>query len=787
MLRTYERVVSGRTLRIETGKLAGQANGAVILRYGETVVLATACASPQPREGIDFFPLTIDYEERLYAAGKIPGSFFRREGRPTTEAILAARLTDRPLRPLFPKGFRNDVQIVLTVLSADQENSPDVLGTIGASAALSISDIPFAGPVSAVRVGYVNGEYVIMPTYSQLKESELELIVSSTGDAVMMVEAGATGVTEDVVLGGIRAGHETNLQIIALQNEIVADVGKAKTAVVRPEVAEDLRRDVAQYVEGKLSEILAAVNKEERERSLGERREELLERLGETYAADQILRAFDEKLKQEIRGSVLEKGVRPDGRGLRDIRPISAEVGILPRTHGSGLFTRGETQVLTIATLGSTSEEQRLDTLSPEDTKRFLHHYNFPPFSVGEVRRMGSPSRRDVGHGALAERAIEPVIPAEGDFPYTIRLVTEVLSSNGSTSMASVCGSTLSLMDAGVPIKEPVAGIAMGLMIGEDGKYRILTDIAGLEDAMGDMDFKVAGTAGGITALQMDIKVKGITPEIMGEALAQARDARLEILAKMRETIAESRKELSQYAPRMYRIQIPQKKIGTVIGPGGRVIRSIVEETKCTIDVEDDGTVFIGSTSEEMANRAIEIIQGLTREVEVGTIYTGRVTRITSFGAFVEIMPGKEGLVRISELADYRVPSVEDVVKLGDEIMVMVMEIDNLGRVNLSRRAVLEGGAEAEAGPLPGNERVPVGVPPGPTGGARPHRPGPPEQRRPHNPRPSGPGGPPRGAGDAGPNRPPRRPFGPQRNRPDQRPGPSSGTQPPRAPYGRRR
>ena len=677
MLRTYERVVNGRTLRIETGKLAGQANGAVIIRYGDTVVLATACTSPQPREGIDFFPLTIDYEERLYAAGKIPGSFFRREGRPTTEAILAARLTDRPLRPLFPKGFRNDVQIVLTVLSADQENSPDVLGTIGASAALSISDIPFAGPVSAVRVGYVNGEHVIMPTYSQLKDSELELIVSSTGDAVMMVEAGATGIAEDIVLGGIRAGHEANLQIIAMQNEIVADAGKKKTPVVRPEVAEDLRRDVAKYVEGKLDELLAAVNKEERERSLGERREELLERLGETYAADQILRAFDEKLKQEIRASILEKGVRPDGRGPRDIRAISAEVGILPRTHGSGLFTRGETQVLTIATLGSTSEEQRLDTLSPEDTKRFLHHYNFPPFSVGEVRRMGSPSRRDVGHGALAERAIEPVIPSESDFPYTIRLVTEVLSSNGSTSMASVCGCTLSLMDAGVPIKEPVAGIAMGLMIGEDGKYRILTDIAGLEDAMGDMDFKVAGTAGGITALQMDIKVKGITPEIMGEALAQARDARLEILAKMRETIAESRTELSQYAPRMYRIQIPQKKIGTVIGPGGRVIRSIVEETKCTIDVEDDGTVFIGSTSEEMANRAIEIIQGLTREVEVGTIYTGRVTRITSFGAFVEIMPGKEGLVRISELADYRVPSVEDVVKLGDEIMVMVTEIED--------------------------------------------------------------------------------------------------------------
>ncbi|HUS83334.1 MAG TPA: polyribonucleotide nucleotidyltransferase, partial [Dehalococcoidia bacterium] len=755
------------------------------------------CASDQPREGIDFFPLTIDYEERLYAAGKIPGSFFRREGRPTTEAVLAARLTDRPLRPLFPKGFRNDVQIVVTVLSADQENSPDVLGTIGASTAVCMSSIPFGGPVSAIHVGYIDGEYVIMPTFSQLKDSEIELTVSSTGEAVMMVEAGATGVSEELILGGIRVGHEANQEIIALQNEIIRDVGKEKTPVTPREVGEDVRKEVAKFLEGKLEEIVAGVNREERERALGERREELMERLGETYAAEQLLAAFDERVKQQVRGNILEKGVRPDGRGLKEIRPLSAEVGILPRTHGSGLFTRGQTQALTIATLGSASEEQRLDTLSPEDTKRFLHHYNFPAFSVGEVRRMGSPSRRDIGHGSLAERAIEPVIPGEEEFPYTIRLVTEVLSSNGSTSMASVCGSTLALMDAGVPIKAPVAGIAMGLIKGEDGGYKILTDIAGIEDAMGDMDFKVAGMAGGITALQMDIKVKGITPEIMGEALEQAKEARLEILDKIRETIPESRQELSRYAPRMYRIKIPQAKIGTVIGPGGRVIRSIIEETKCSVDVEDDGTVFIGSTSEEAANRAMEIIQGLTKEVEVGQIYTGKVTRITNFGAFVELTPGgKEGLVRISELADYRVPSVEDVVKLGDEIMVQVIEIDSMGRVNLSRRAVLEGGTEGEPPqppPVP-TERMPVG---GPMSGGRSRRPGGyvPEGRSEQRPprRPSSRPGErqPYGPSEGGTPRPRRRPYGQQGQGRRQEPrqggpgGPGAGPAP-RPPFGRR-
>ncbi|HWQ27856.1 MAG TPA: polyribonucleotide nucleotidyltransferase, partial [Dehalococcoidia bacterium] len=695
--RTFERLLGGKPFIIETGKLAGQANGAVTVRYGDTVALVTATMSPSPREGIDFFPLTVDYEERLYAAGKIPGSFFRREGRPSTEGVLAARLTDRPIRPLFPKGFRNDVQIIITVLSVDREHDPDVLGTVGASAALCISNIPFDGPVAAVRVGYIDGQYVVNPTFSQLKESSLDLVVAGTRDAIMMVEAGAKEVPEDLMLGAIEFGQQQNQILIELQDEMVREIGKPKLEFAAPRVRPEVRDEVAAAMEGRLEEILAAV-KEERQTGLDQRREELKERFADIFGAEEISMALDEVVKQTVRQSILERGVRPDGRGPADIRPISCEVGLLPRTHGSGLFTRGQTQVLNIATLGSIGEEQRLDTLSPEETKRFLHHYNFPPYSVGEARPIRAPGRREIGHGALAERALEPVVPSEEEFPYTIRLVSEVLSSNGSTSMASVCAGTLSLMDAGVPIKAPVAGIAMGLVMGEDGSYRVLTDIAGLEDALGDMDFKVAGTAAGITALQMDIKIKGITLEIMDEALRQAREARLFILEKIRETIPEPRRDLSQYAPRMYRIQIPPDKIGSVIGPGGRVIRSIIDETKCTIDIEDDGSVYIGSPDAAMAQKAIEIIEGLTRDVEVGQIYTGRITRIMSFGAFAEILPGKEGLIHISELADYRVPSVEDVVKVGDEVMVMVTEIDSLGRINLSRRAVLEG---AEPGKVP--------------------------------------------------------------------------------------
>jgi polyribonucleotide nucleotidyltransferase len=774
MSQVHQRTIGDRTLSIEVGKLALQADGAVTVRFGDTVVLVTACASAEPREGIDFLPLTIDYEERLYAAGKIPGSFFRREGRPSTEAVQAGRLTDRPLRPLFPKGYRNDVQVVITVLSADQENDPDILATMGASTALCMSTIPFSEPVSSVRVGYIDDQYVINPTFTQLQKSQLDLVVASTRDAVMMVEAGAQGVSEDVILGAIRFAHEANQEIIALEQEIIAEHGQPKKPFTPEEPGGELRQAVARFAEDRINEIIATLEKDERESAIGERRQELLERLGETYQPELLLAAFDQEIKTEVRTRILRDGVRPDGRNPAEIRPITCEVGILPRTHGSGLFTRGQTQVLAIATLGSTREEQRLDTLSPEEKKRFLHHYNFPPFSVGEVRRIGSPSRRDVGHGALAERAIEPVIPSEEEFPYTIRLVSEVLSSNGSTSMASVCGSSLSLMDAGVPIKAPVAGIAMGLVMGEDGNYKVLTDIAGIEDALGDMDFKVAGTAEGITALQMDIKVKGISLEIMKEALAQAREARLYVLEKMRETISESRGELSRYAPRMYRIQIPAEKIGTVIGPGGRVIRSIIEETKCTIDVEDDGTVNVGSTSEEMANRAIEIIKGLTKDVEVGTIYTGKVTRLLNFGAFVEIMPGKEGLVHISELADYRVPSVEDVVQVGDEIMVMVTEIDSMGRINLSRRAVLEG---ASGPPKP----VGAGVPSG--GGGAPQRRGggyregpPPGARRRGNGRPGG-----------GDRRPPARSRRPDRSFDRSSDRPSGPPPPPRPPYGTRR
>jgi len=785
MPRLYEREIGGRPLAIEAGRLAGQANGAVTVRYGDTVVLVTACVSPQLREGVDFLPLTIDYEERLYAAGKIPGGWFRREGRPSAEAVLAARLTDRPLRPLFPKGFRNDIQIIVTVLSADQENDPDVLAFIGAATALCMSDIPFNTPVSAVRVGYVDGQYVANPTFPQLKESLLDLVVASIKGALVMVEGGARAVPEELMLGAMAFGHEVNQQVIALEEEVVAAEGKPPAVFAPVEVAAGVRDAVAEFFGGRGWEMLAAV-KEEREEALAERRQELLERLGDTYSSEQVLAAFDDALKGQVRQKILQEGVRLDGRLPREIRPISCEVGLLPRTHGSGLFTRGQTQVLTIATLGSLGQEQRLDGLEPEDTKRFLHHYNFPPFSVGEVRRVGSPSRREVGHGLLAERALEPVIPSEEEFPYTIRLVSEVLSSNGSSSMASVCGSSLALMDAGVPIKASVGGVAMGLMMDADGRYVILTDIAGLEDALGDMDFKIAGTPEGITALQLDIKVKGITLEILKKALAQARDARLEILDRMRETISASRPELSRYAPRMYRIQIPQEKIGQVIGPGGRVIRSIIDETKCSIDVEDDGTVLIGSAREEMAQRAIQIIEGLTKDVTIGEIYTGKVTRLTSFGAFVEILPGKEGLVRLGDLAEYRVARPEEVVRVGDELMVMVIEVDQVGRINLSRRAVLEGAPAPEPRPAAGRggrerERVPL------RGGAGPPSGGPPSGGPPRRPRGDGrPSAPPprrQGGGGFRDRRPRESRSWDDRRGPSEPPGPPP---PPRPPQGRR-
>ena len=690
MIEVFEREIGGRTLRVETGKVAGLANGAVVVQYGDTVVLVTAVMSNQPREGIDFFPLTVDYEERLYAVGKIPGGFFRREGRPSTGGTLTARLTDRPLRPLFPKGMRNDVQIVVTTLSADQENDPDILSIIGASTALTISDIPFGGPVSGTRIGYRDGQFLVNPTFAELSDSTLDIVVAGSKDAIVMVEAGASEVSEEVLLEAMRLAQEVNGEVIALQEEMAKKLGKEKSEYISvPPTPDEVKAAVVDLANSKDWNLIGAA-KDGRSQAMRSVRAELIEALGEQYPADQLKAALEEHMKNVVRDSIVNDAVRPDGRKPDEIRPISAEVSLLPRTHGSGLFTRGETQVLTIATLGSMGEQQRLDTLDPEETKRYMHHYNFPPFSVGEARPMRGPSRRDTGHGALAERALFPVIPGEDVFPYTIRLVSEVLSSNGSTSMASTCGSTLALMDAGVPITSPVAGIAMGLIKGDD-KFQVLTDIAGMEDHYGDMDFKVAGTREGVTALQMDIKIKGITYEILQQALARARDARLFILDKMLEVIPEPRTEMSPYAPRMYRITVPQDKIGQVIGPGGRVIRSIIEETKCSVDIEDDGTVFIGSPNEEQAQRAIEIIQGLTKEVELGETYTGTVTRLTGFGAFVEILPGKDGLVRVEDLADFPVSRPEDVVKVGDEVMVMVIEVDSMGRVNLSRRAVLEG------------------------------------------------------------------------------------------------
>jgi len=686
---SFERDVGGRSLSIDSGKLAGQASAAITVRYGDTVVLVTACLGKEPREGVDFLPLTVDYEERLYAAGKIPGGFIRREGRPSQEAILTSRLADRPLRPLLPKGWHNDIQLVVTVLSADQENDPNILAVIGSSAALSISEVQFDGPVSAVSVGYINDELVLNPTLAQLEDSLLDLVVSSTKQAIVMIEAGAREVPEDIIIQAIKLGHEANQGIIELQEQLQGACGKPKMEVPVSEVNPEAVSAISPIVDEKLTQALNIAEKREREQALSNLRQETVESLGESFSEEEILSAFETKVRAEMRSHILDKAQRVSGRSLTEVRPITCEVGLLPRTHGSALFTRGQTQVLTITTLGSIGKEQKLDGLGIEESKRFIHHYNFPPFSTGEVKRIGTTGRREIGHGALAERAILPVLPESEDFAYTIRLVSEVLSSNGSTSMASVCASSLSLMDAGIPIKRAVAGVAMGLITGEDG-YAVLTDIEGTEDAYGDMDFKVAGTTEGITALQLDIKLKGISLEILEKALTQAKEARLFILDVMGQTISSSRAELSRYAPRMLKIMIDPDKIGSIIGAGGKTIRSIIEETKTTIDIENDGTVYIGSPNDEAALRAIEIIQNLTKDVEVGEIYTGKVTRLMDFGAMVEILPGKEGLVHISELAEYRVHRVEDVVKVGDEITVKVIGIDNLGRTNLSRRAVFE-------------------------------------------------------------------------------------------------
>jgi DNA polymerase III epsilon subunit family exonuclease len=855
---TVDTELGGRPLTIETGKLALLAGGAVTVRYGDTVVLGTANRS-EPRPGLDFFPLTVDFEERMYAAGKIPGGFIKRESRPSEAAILAARLTDRPIRPLFPAGYKDDVQVVLTVLSTDQENDPDVIGTIAASAALHISEVPFEGPVAAVRVGRLDGQLVVNPTISEMETSDLDLVVSGTRDAIMMVEAGAKIVPEDVMAEAIMFGHRALQPILDLQEQLRAQVGKPKRLpFLEPGVdsitdfvrrvgvgdefvvvdVETTGRDVknadlleiaAMRVRGQeivdrwstlvdpgrplfgtqihgitqadvvgqpspreaaqrflefagdttivghnvgfdLGFIEAALARDGGEayrfspdryldtwviaresypdqsdsfklpdlaRFLGvvvetshralpdaEATARVLMRLAadvparldrvregieaairaardDKEASERMLDAarqegrvskglFGHLHKTAVRRLILDEGLRMDGRALDEVRPISVEVGILPRAHGSGLFTRGQTQALTVATLGASSDVQRIDTISPEETKRYLHHYNFPPYSVGENRPMRGPSRRDIGHGALAERALIPVLPSQEEFPYVIRLVSEVVTSNGSTSMASTCGSTLALMDAGVPIKAPVAGAAMGLVTGSDGRYAILTDILGKEDAFGDMDFKVTGTAEGVTALQMDIKVRGIGEAIIRDGLAQARTARLFILGKMLEVLPAARTEMSEFAPRIITIKINPEKIREIIGKGGSMIRKIQEETGTEINVEDDGTVEIAAVSGENSRKAIQWIESLTRDVEIGALYLGKVTRIMGFGAFVEILPGKEGLVRIGELADYHVPSVEDVVSVGDEIMVVVTEIDRQGRVNLSRKAAMQ-------------------------------------------------------------------------------------------------
>lgn len=691
MSQTFSCLLSNRSFTIEVGKFALQANGAVVVRYGDTVVLVTACVSREPIEKQDFVPLTVNYEEKLYAAGKIPGSFIRREGRPSEEATLTSRLIDRCLRPLIPKEFNYEIQVIATVLSADKESDPDICALVGASAALTISDIPFSGPVSAVHVGYLDSKLVVNPSLTQMEDSLIDLVVASTKQAIVMVEAGAKESSEEIILEAIQFGHEANQEIIKLQEELQQSHSKAKTATSAKEINPELAKLLLSTVGDKLRQTVEHKEKSQREQAWALVEEEAKQKLADSFTEEEIIPALEAQFRTEARRRILEERRHLDGRQANEIRPISCEVGLLPRAHGSGLFRRGETQVLTVTTLGSTKKEQLLDGLGLEETKRFMHHYNFAPFSTGEVRRVGAPGRREIGHGALVERAIAPVLPAEEDFPYAIRIVSEVLSSSGSTSMASACGSTLSLMDAGVPIKAPVAGIAMGLLSGDDSDYVILTDIEGVEDAYGDMDFKVAGTSRGITALQLDIKLQGIKPQILAESLDRAHQARLEILEKIQQTISASRPELSPYAPRMYKMSINPDKIGSLIGPGGKTIRSIIDETKTTIDVNNDGTVVVGSPDQEAAQKAINMIQDLTREVKVGDIYTGRVTRVLNFGAMVEILPGKEGLVHISELAEHRVPRVEDVVKVGDEVMVKVTEIDNMGRINLSRRAVFEG------------------------------------------------------------------------------------------------
>ncbi|MBG7616894.1 MAG: polyribonucleotide nucleotidyltransferase [Chloroflexi bacterium] len=720
----FECDLYGKKLTLESGKLAGQANGSVLARYGDTTLLANICIGKEPREGIDFLPLTIEYEEKLYAAGKIPGGFIRREGRPSETATLANRLIDRPVRPLLPKQWRREVQIIINVLSVDQENDPTLLALIASSAAISISEMPFLGPISATRVGYIDGKYVVNPTFPEQENSLLNVVVVSTAEEVVMLETEANEIAEDIVFGAIKEGFEANKVVLSLQQELIKVCGKEKYAVPEIAVNEELEKAVSDALGDSLDEALEQPVKTEYLEALNVLKKELTQKLGEDYEKADIAKSFDKNVKRVVRANTIDKGQRVSGRKIDEIRPLSSEVGLIPRVHGSGLFSRGITQVLNIVTLGPLNKAQPIDGLGDDKSKAFIHHYNFHPYSTGEVRRIGSVGRREIGHGALAEKAILPILPEQNEeFPYAIRLVSECLSSSGSTSMASVCSSSLSLMDAGVPIKRPCAGISIGLMTAEDGRFVTLTDIEGMEDFYGDMDFKVAGTTEGITAIQLDIKLTGISMAVIEQTLKQAREARLVILNSMNKTIDKHRENLSPYAPRMYKITIDSEKIGTVIGPGGKMIRSIIERTGTTVDIDNDGNVFVGATDEDSANKAIKIIEDLTKDIEVGATYTGKVVRLMTFGAFVELLPGKDGLIHISELDINRVDKVEDVVKIGDEVTVKVTEVDSQGRVNLSRRALLDGYKPQPPGERPSR-------PSGFSGRSDSQGPRPPQQKR---------------------------------------------------------
>lgn len=691
MEKSFRMELAGRSLIVETGKMAKQASGAVLVRYGETVVLVTSTASKEAREGMDFFPLTVDYEEKMYAVGKMPGGFLRREGRPGNSAILNARLIDRPIRPLFDKRCRNDIHVMATVLSVDYDNAPELCGMLGASASLGISDIPWDGPIAGVRVGCVDGQFVINPTQEQLKVSTLNITVAGSETAILMVEGGAQEAPEEDVLDAIMFGHETIKELVAFQKKIIEEVGKSKRTLIFPEIPEEIKNAIYAYAERPLKEAIFNPDKLTREAHMEEVRKEAEAHFKEIYPENgsDIAECLNHLTKEIVRHMISVDKIRPDGRALDEIRPISCEVGLLPRVHGSALFTRGQTQALTITTLAPMSETQIIDDLTQETEKRYIHQYNFPSYSVGETKSSRGPGRREIGHGALAERALIPVIPTVEEFPYAIRVVSEILESNGSSSQASVCGSTMSLMNAGVPIKAPVAGIAMGL-VNEGEHFTVLTDIQGMEDALGDMDFKVAGTAKGITAIQMDIKIHGLSREILLAALQQAQKGRMFILGKMAECIDKPAEHLSPYAPKIITLTIPVDRIRDVIGSGGKIINKIISETGVKMDVEEDGHVYIATPDKEAAQRAKKWVEELTHEVQVGETYLGKVTRLMKFGVFVEILPGKEGMVHVSQLATRRVEKPEDVVHEGDEIMVKVTEIDDKGRINLSRKALLQ-------------------------------------------------------------------------------------------------